>query len=628
MFESRESHSDDQMYQMQIRQACPKMCKSLHAQVGSERNPPTTNIVESTSLTELRDYWNNQLYQQNNLQGIKVAPHHPSILSGKSIEPWMLWMPTKEEWNYKILPVALPIFNSNEKRSIEKTEHSENSTPHRILTKRFSSKPDIMPWKNNEIIPSKKYLENPNQINASKLKRLKKEERKKEIKLAEHKEILENSGILDFAVREKQKKPKEFVFKEFTSQHWTTGAAHTIGSTMNPTGNKQITTEDISNYNLGKNVSKKEIVEDLNLPQVVQIEEHKVDKATKMHSIYFEIPEFPSHEEDCNNNLIAGDTVLDSEDVSSIQDNSPIQGRKKKKTINKVISNINRESSKNIKDWRCNFTIKGFNLSDYHRRSKRYRLSRQKDSKKFKMKTNFNMDRFEYAKDLAFNTYDFDFRIIIRIGIRMVFLIALAIVLICLIYLLQAAFLLLTATKENKPTVYLIEYQHNGGIGSKNNSSSSDSFHQLEHLTNKSENRSSTSKQVSRETKGQLERRTTSHGDIYSPNTRSLMCYIIQVRVTEKRSTGERMLICEKGRCEFEGVVVNVDPQIDIRNIRYLRNVYLRREMKFYIHYVETDDILPKEEVVTVEEYYNEYLPGNCISLYIIHNAHLYHIQV
>ena len=611
MFESRESHSDDQMYQMQIRQASPKMCKSLPAQIGSKRNPSTSSIVESTSLTELRDYWNNQLYQQNDSERIKVTPHHPSILSGKSIEPWMLWMPTKEEWNYKILPVALPIFNFTEKKSNDKAESSENSTPHRILTKRSSSKQDIMPWQKNEFLPSTKYLENPNQINASKLKRLKKEGSKKEIKLTERKEILENSGILDFAVTEKRKQPKEFVFKEFTSQHWTTGAAHTIGSTMNPASNKQITTEDISNYNLTKNTSNEETVEGPSQLQTVQIEQHKVDKVTKMHSIYFEIPEFPSQEEDCNNNLIEGDTVLDSEDFSSIQDNSPIQGRKKKKTINKVISNINREGSKNLKDWRCNFTIKGFNLSDYHRRSKRYRLSKQKDSKKFKMQSNFNVDRFEYAKDLAFNTYDFDFRIIIRVGTRIMILIALAIVMISLIYLLQAAFLLLTATKEIKPTVYLIEYQHNGGIGSKNNSSSSDSFHQKDHLTNKSESRSSTSKQISLQIKGPLERRTSSHGDIYSPNTRSLMCYIIQVRVTEKRSTGERMLICEKGRCEFEGVVVNVDPQIDIRNIKYLRNVNLRREVKFYIHYVETDDILPKEEVVTVEEYYNEYLPGN-----------------
>ena len=241
------------------------------------------------------------------------------------------------------------------------------------------------------------------------------------------------------------------------------------------------------------------------------------------------------------------------------------------------------------------------------------------------MQSNFNVDRFEYAKDLAFNTYDFDFRIIIRVGTRIMLLIALAIVLISLIYLLQAAFLLLTATKEIKPMLYLIEYhQQSDGIGSKKNSSSTNSFDQKDHLVHKSKNRSYTSDQVPPETKGKLQGRTTSHGNIYSPNTRSLMCYIIQVKVTEKRSTGERMLICEKGRCEFEGVVVNVDPQIDIRNIRYLRNVYLRREMKFYIHYVETDDILPKEEVVTVEEYYNEYLPGNCISLYIIHNAHLY----
>ena len=68
------------------------------------------------------------------------------------------------------------------------------------------------------------------------------------------------------------------------------------------------------------------------------------------------------------------------------------------------------------------------------------------------------------------------------------------------------------------------------------------------------------------------------------------------------------MLSCKGGRCEFEVVTVNIDPEIDLRNIKRLRNLYLRLEIKFHINYIETDDIMPKQEIVTMEEYYNEYL--------------------
>lgn len=60
------------------------------------------NEYPSYSITpgQLCEYWHNQLYQQNPSIRLNMTSE-PTFMSEKSIEPWMLWMPTKKECGYQ-----------------------------------------------------------------------------------------------------------------------------------------------------------------------------------------------------------------------------------------------------------------------------------------------------------------------------------------------------------------------------------------------------------------------------------------------------------------------------------------------------------------------------------------------
>ena len=594
---------------MQYQPECPEILKRLPSPVGSGRRQSISNICNSTSLSikELRDYWHGQLHQQNSSLNTKRCPKLSSELSRSTIEPWMLWMPTKEEWTYKILNAALTMFETKQMPHYG-NEHSSFASVSSVKLNRHSLRLDAAPSQLKKESNSKKHLDNQTRKNESKSKSFKKEEIRRELDIVDYKKRFGS-----FAVTEKWENPKDFIFQEFTSQDWATRVDHTMGPTLKSSKKEQTASKYETTYNFEAKVSKAEPFRNKFQHQRGYVGEIGLDRTTIIPPTYFEKPNsFQSVE--YNNNHIDADNFDKFEEYTDNDIDTTIKNKVKKKKVSKKISNTNWEGANNlcksVKDWRCSFTIKGFSLSDYHRRSKRYRISRQKDSKKLKIKSHFSLGRVPHAESISLDTYDFDFQILIRMGIRIVSFVALAIVTLFLVYLLKVALIALTTTKESKSTLFLIEYHQNDKKYSKNTSSLKDSYHNKHHVTYTSKNRArGTTDHISQETRSRPKGKT-SDWEIYSPHTRNDICYITSVKVTEKRSKGDRHLDCESGRCKFEGVVVNVDPQIDLTNIKHLRNLYFRRELNIHIEYIETNDVIPKQEIVTIAEEYNEYVIG------------------
>ena len=94
----------------------------------------------------------------------------------------------------------------------------------------------------------------------------------------------------------------------------------------------------------------------------------------------------------------------------------------------------------------------------------------------------------------------------------------------------------------------------------------------------------------------------------FSPKHKS--CHIYKINITENSTVTNRKLFCRKGQCKFQGMRVEVDPQIDISNVENLHHTILKREVKLVIQYLETNDIIPKYEIVIVTEVVNQYLVG------------------
>ena len=575
---------------------------------GSKATTSIPNISNSTSITiaDLRDYWNNQLYQQKHFVCSKLFSRQSCVPSDHAIEPWMLWLPTKEEWSYRILPVTREIYNSAPNQYRNNYNTPSLSSDIAVAVNRYSSKYDIQRLPSHKNTIKEQYVEYQNQKNESKLKRITAEWSQHESKILEM--IREDESTLESKT---QKAPQDFRFQEFSSRFWTTGATNANGSSLQSTTIQQVTTTPRSNDKFEANVFRYRPVKNQSGLQNWFDSNTKLQDQPTIHESPFETTlSFPNEEFHCNQ-VTSDMNVVSHQDTKRDQLECKVISKDKRKDMkNKNSKNsleVTKKISKNLKDWRCSFTIQGFNLSDYHRRSKRYRMSQQKDAKKLKIKSHFNFGRWKYTKKIPLYTTDFDLHILVRKGIKLMSLVVLATVILCSLYLLRIAVIHLTATKQSAPTLYLIEHQIKRYDELNQYSSSRDISRPKHHVTYKSTNITSTIDQTAQNTEGHSKRRI-SRNEIYSPNTRNLKCFIIHIRVTENRSTGERMLSCKGGICEFEGVAVNLDPEIDLTNIKRLRNLYLRLEIKFHINYIETDDIMPKQEIVTMEEYYNEYL--------------------
>ena len=587
----------------------PKICSEIlnNMSFGSKATTSIPIISNSTSITiaDLRDYWNNQLYQQKHLVCSKLFSRQSRVPSDYTIEPWMLWLPTKEEWSYRILPITHEIYSSAPNQYRNNYNTPTFSPDIAIAVNTYTSKYDIQRIPSHKNTVKEHNVENQNQINECKLKRITAEWSQKESKILE--QIREDEPILE---SETHKTPQDFRFQEFSSRFWTTGAAHANGSSLQSDIIQQIRATPVCNDNFEANVFRYTPVRNQSGLQNWLDTNTKSQEQPTIHESTLETTlSFPNEESHCNQ-LTSDMTVISHQDTKSDQLESTIirkdktRNMKNKNSKNKM--EVTKNISKNLKDWRCSFTIQGFNLSDYHRRSKRYRMSQQKDAKKLKIKSHFNLGRWKHTKNIPLYSTDFDFCILVRKGMKVMSSVVLAAVILCSLYILRIAVMQLMATKQSAPTLFLIEHQIKHYDELSQYSSSNDNSCHKHHAIYKSTNITSTIDQTAQNTESHSKRRI-SRNEIYSPNTRNLKCFIIHIRVTENRSTGERMLSCKRGKCEFEGVAVNIDPDIDLRNIKRLRNLYLRLEMKFYINYIETDDIMPKQEIVTMEEYYNEY---------------------
>ena len=209
---------------------------------------PKINNPTSITIADLRDYWNNQLYQQKHFVCSKLFSRQSCVPSDYTIEPWMLWLPTKEEWSYRILPVTLEKYNSapNQYRNYYNTPTFSSDIA--LAVSRYSSKYDIQRLPSHRNTIKEQYVENKNQKNESRMKRITAEWSQQESNILE--QIREDESILE---SETQKTPHEFRFQEFSSRFWTTGAAHANGSYLQSSTIQQIRTTPESNESTPSN---------------------------------------------------------------------------------------------------------------------------------------------------------------------------------------------------------------------------------------------------------------------------------------------------------------------------------------------------------------------------------------
>ena len=104
---------------------CPKgISEQKTGPIGTGK-PKNLNAKNQTSVTieQLRNYWHNQLTDQK-------KPIHPldhTSYMEKRIEPWMIWMPTEEEWDYKIAPVDFRSHNQIQYDGWQRGRHDQSN---------------------------------------------------------------------------------------------------------------------------------------------------------------------------------------------------------------------------------------------------------------------------------------------------------------------------------------------------------------------------------------------------------------------------------------------------------------------------------------------------------------------
>ena len=77
----------------------------------------------SVTIEQLRNYWHNQLTDQKK----PINPSDHTSYMEKRIEPWMIWMPTEDEWDYKIAPVDFRSHNQIQYDGWQRGRHDESN---------------------------------------------------------------------------------------------------------------------------------------------------------------------------------------------------------------------------------------------------------------------------------------------------------------------------------------------------------------------------------------------------------------------------------------------------------------------------------------------------------------------
>ena len=576
--------------------------KKLPTPIGTGR-PSLFSFNDSTSITirQLRDYWHNQLHQQTRSNSINIFSKSSSP-SADVIEPWMMWMPTKEEWSYKILPVT-PFLMSKRMHANDKYEN--------VLFPCVSSPTNVAQNMSENICVKEKKKDVNRQMyrfrrslqtirtNSKHTKRQK--QRREEMELIEYKKRFgffaktETKKELSKKIQQRKSKENSIYNKELTSN-------------CKPPNFKENISKDntlISRVHQTGYVANGVLINTEQLP----VESLVINKQAPYseQSNPFQNVDFGIYA-----NVDKADTFQYSngQEFNKVVTNLE---KNQKKFASRTITHDggnNKSIQKELRnDKVSSFTINGFSISDFHKRSKRYRLTQQKNGKKLKIKNKFNLGRFTIQdENLPLNDNGHQLETFIWSGLEVLLYFSLAIVTFYVLLILNS---LILSVNKKRYSENLIEYKPSKDKLVQHHPIVLASYQQTHHFT-----ACPITEHVVPRISQEVHRNQTINviddpcHEVFSFSPKHKACYIYNINITENSTITKRKLFCRKGQCEFNGMRVEVDPQIDISNVENLHHTIQKREVKLIIQYLETHDVIPKYEIVYVTEIVNEYLLG------------------